>query len=450
MNNNRLIVPFTEYKHRTEKVQMLLQEYGWAGMVLSAESNVHYYSGFRNPSPWGSFTRPQFLFIPVVGAPVVYMHELLSSEAAFRAPHMKHRSFLSLLGPTAKDLYKIMDELGMTRGIVGFEIGHEQRMNFQVNRFIELRDMLVNVKIEDAAKIIWKQRIIKSPIEIECHRKACAAVDYVFDHIFEQVCEGMNEYEITHMVRRMMLEGGADKDGFVIICSGKENYERTGGISQDRCLQKGDMLWLDLSCEYEGYWSDFCRAGIVGSIDDECKRMQEQVYLATQEAAELIRPGVSFKDLALACGAGLEKRGYDVNYHIGRFGHFIEPIVRPLGFDWRIGVSLVTGIAAKEVIISTMAVFYQAEDNYNENDNMEQLIQKQTWKNGKYAGETIFSPLVAYGLMLFVLLCTPCIAALTAIKREAGLKWAVFSMIYSTGLAWIVSFLVYQIGSLIS
>ena len=138
------------------------------------------------------------------------------------------------------------------------------------------------------------------------------------------------------------------------------------------------------------------------------------------------------------------------NSYIGRFGHFIEPIVRPLGFDWRIGVSLVTGIAAKEVIISTMAVFYQAEDNYNENDNMEQLIQKQTWKNGKYAGETIFSPLVAYGLMLFVLLCTPCIAALTAIKREAGLKWAVFSMIYSTGLAWIVSFLVYQIGSLIS
>ncbi len=138
------------------------------------------------------------------------------------------------------------------------------------------------------------------------------------------------------------------------------------------------------------------------------------------------------------------------NSYIGRFGHFIEPIVRPLGFDWRIGVSLVTGIAAKEVIISTMAVFYQAEDSYNENDNMEQLIQKQTWKNGKYAGKTIFSPLVAYGLMLFVLLCTPCIAALTAIKREAGLKWAVFSMIYSTGLAWIVSFLVYQIGSLIS
>ena len=321
MYQERVIIPASEYKHRTEKVQHLLQEAGWTGMVLSAESNMHYYSGYRTHIPWGTFTRPQFLFIPAVGTPIVYTQGFVSPEAAFRAPHMEHRSFMSMLGPTAKELHNLMEELNMTHGVIGFEIGHEQRMNFQVNRFMELKGMLPGVEIVDAAKILWKQRVIKSPLEIECHRRACAATNYVFEHIFDQVCEGMTEYEITNMVRQEMLKGGADKDGFVIICSGKPNYSRTSSVSQDRRLQKGDMLWLDLGCEYEGYWSDFCRAGVVGTVDDERKRMQEHVYLATQEAAQDIKPGVKIADLARACGAGLEKRGYDVSYHIGRFGH---------------------------------------------------------------------------------------------------------------------------------
>lgn len=321
MKQERVIIPLSEYKHRTEKAQRLLQEAGWGGMMLSSESNMHYYSGYRTHIPWGTFTRPQFLFLPAQGTPIVYTQGFVSPEAAFRAPHMEHRSFLSMLGPTAKELYELMEELGMTSGIIGFEIGHEQRINYQADRFLELKDMLDKVEIVDAAQIVWKQRIIKSPLEIECHRRACAATNYVFDRIFDQVCEGMDEYEITNLVRQYMLQGGADKDGFVIICSGSENYGRTSSVSQNRRLQKGDMLWLDLGCEYEGYWSDFCRAGIVGPVDDERKRMQEHVYLATQEAAEMIKPGISFKDLAKACGAGLEKRGYEVSYHIGRFGH---------------------------------------------------------------------------------------------------------------------------------
>lgn len=321
MKRERVIIPECEYKARVEKAQQMLQEAGWSGMVLSAESNMHYYTGYRTHLPWGTFTRPMFLFLPAEGTPIVYTQGFVTQEAIARAPHLVHRSFMSMLGPTPQELYELMEEVHMTQGIVGFEVGHEQRINYQVDTYLALTKLLDKVEVADASKILWKQRIIKSPKEIECHKRACEATSYAFDRIFEEVCEGMDEFEITNIVRRAMLQGGADKDGFVIITAGPGNYNRTSSVSSNRRLQKGDMLWLDLGCEYEGYYSDFCRAGIVGPVDDQRKRMQEDVYKATMEAGAKIRPGLAVKDLAKACGYGLESRGYEVVYDFGRLGH---------------------------------------------------------------------------------------------------------------------------------
>ncbi|MBP5135214.1 MAG: ferrous iron transport protein B [Paludibacteraceae bacterium] len=142
------------------------------------------------------------------------------------------------------------------------------------------------------------------------------------------------------------------------------------------------------------------------------------------------------------------------NCYIGRFGKFIEPAVRPCGFDWRMGVSLCTGIAAKEVVVSTLGVLYQTEDPEDENitdDNPKSLsnrLQAQLWDDGPLAGKPVYTPLVAYGFMIFVLLSVPCFAALAAIKREAGWKWTGFTVLYTTFLAWLAALLIYQIGML--
>lgn len=137
------------------------------------------------------------------------------------------------------------------------------------------------------------------------------------------------------------------------------------------------------------------------------------------------------------------------NSYMGHLGHLIEPVVRPCGFDWRMGVSLATGIAAKEVVVSTLGVLLQASD---EGDNTTSLVEKvktQKWTSGPNEGEPLFTPLVAYGFMLFVLISTPCFATIAAVQREAGWKAVLFTLFYNTGIAWIVSFLIYQIGNLI-
>ncbi|MCQ2285821.1 MAG: ferrous iron transport protein B [Bacteroidales bacterium] len=139
---------------------------------------------------------------------------------------------------------------------------------------------------------------------------------------------------------------------------------------------------------------------------------------------------------------------HNSNSYIGRFGHLIEPIVRPCGFDWHIGVALCTGIAAKEVVVSTLGVLYQADDNQEKGVSLAQKMKEQVWPlDSPQAGEPIYSPLMAYSLMLFVLLSVPCFATLAAIKREAGWRWVIFSLLYTLIIAWMVSALVFQIGS---
>lgn len=131
---------------------------------------------------------------------------------------------------------------------------------------------------------------------------------------------------------------------------------------------------------------------------------------------------------------------------IGHIGHFIEPMVRPLGFNWQMGVSLLTGLAAKEIVVSSMGVLYQA--GADAEDNTTRLIQgmkSQTYADGTH----VFTPLVAYAFMIFVLLYYPCIAALTALRKEAGRGWMWFCVFYTLAVAWLGAFLVISIGGLI-
>lgn len=131
--------------------------------------------------------------------------------------------------------------------------------------------------------------------------------------------------------------------------------------------------------------------------------------------------------------------------YLGRFGHFIEPVFSPLGMEWKAGVSLVIGATAKEVIASSMAVLYGVdEDSENGEEN---LVRKlQTIKDSD--GNNVYSPISAYSMMLFILLYFPCISTLATIRQEIGRGWMWFSVVYNTCLAWVVSFVFYQIAIL--
>jgi ferrous iron transport protein B len=129
--------------------------------------------------------------------------------------------------------------------------------------------------------------------------------------------------------------------------------------------------------------------------------------------------------------------------YLGTIGHAIEPAFSPMGQDWRTGVSLIAGAAAKEVIISSMAVTYGIDDEDIE-DNSEPLAEHLR-SLVDADGNHVMTEVSAFALMLFILLYFPCISTLGTIRQEIGRKWMWFSVIYNTSLAWIIGVLFYQI-----
>ncbi|MCF6333377.1 MAG: ferrous iron transport protein B [Draconibacterium sp.] len=137
-----------------------------------------------------------------------------------------------------------------------------------------------------------------------------------------------------------------------------------------------------------------------------------------------------------------------MNSYIGRIGKIIEPVMRPLGFDWKMSIALIAGLPAKEIIISTMGVLYQVSDNET-TVNLQSKLRSEMYEKGDKIGQKVFTTPAALAFLIFILIYFPCIGVVAAIKNESGSwKWAAFSVLYTTGLAWIAAFLVYNIGNL--
>jgi len=126
--------------------------------------------------------------------------------------------------------------------------------------------------------------------------------------------------------------------------------------------------------------------------------------------------------------------------YAGQLGHWLEPVIRPLGFDWRIGIGLVASFAAREVFVSTMSIVYHVG---GEEEGLIEAMRKATWPDGSF----IYTPLTCLALLVFYVYALQCLSTVAVAKRETGgWKWPVFMLLYMTGLAYLGAWLVQVIG----
>jgi ferrous iron transport protein B len=165
------------------------------------------------------------------------------------------------------------------------------------------------------------------------------------------------------------------------------------------------------------------------------KKMEE--YRSALDKGQMDRKAFD----AAAEKAGHEKAAEELGYSFaGRAGKMIEPLLRPLGFDWKTSVAVFSGFAAKEIVVSTLGTFYSVESASGDSEPLREHLRK----------DPAFTPLVGLSLMVFILLMFPCVSALAVFYRESGsLQEVLFQMTYTTALAWIMSFIVYQGGRLL-
>lgn len=200
----------------------------------------------------------------------------------------------------------------------------------------------------------------------------------------------------------------------------KQYLHKMGGV----ILVASIIIW------FLGY---FPRHSDSGNVFDKQIAEVENAELNSQEKEDTIAELERLKNME-----------HQKNSYIGKIGQTIQPILAPLGFDWKMSVSLLTGMAAKEVVVSTLSVLYTGDEEDS------QALSERIKQDLDEEGNPIFTPLIALSLMLFVLIYFPCIATISAIVNESGSwKWGIFVVVYTCVLAWVVSFVVYQVGSLV-
>ena len=207
--------------------------------------------------------------------------------------------------------------------------------------------------------------------------------------------------------------------------------------------EKSLMQWLD---EMEQHSDVAVRGGVkltreyVQHLQEEIRRLEEENRLKAQYLKKMGGIIMIASIIIWFLGYYPNHEAYETvaeqqeNSYIGQLGRAIEPVIKPMGFDWKLGIGLISGVGAKELVVSTLGVLYVDDPEADEASLAERIP---------------ITPLVAFCYMLFVLIYFPCIAALAAIKQESGSwKWALFAACYTTGLAWLVAFSVYQIGGM--
>ena len=311
-----------EFERRCERALALMRAKGLAALFITSEHNLYYLTGHRAFCPWDSTTRPTALILPATGQPILISHAVWQGAAQRDALLPEVRGYTELTGIPIVLLTEALRELNLTHARIGVELGHEQRLGMPPADFDALRDALPNVEWLDAAGILWRLRLLKSPAEIACLRRAGAINSAAFDAAYSQLTPGMTQEEVVHRLQAAICAGGAEV-GFVSATFDPATYQALSCLPSAQPLHAGDLIFTDMGSVYRGYWSDFSRAASLGQPAGPIQRLWAAIYHVTMKGVEAMRPGVPISAIVQACAAEADIQGVALNFAAGRIGHSI-------------------------------------------------------------------------------------------------------------------------------
>ncbi len=312
--------PEAEFAARTAKAQAGMAKEGLAGLLLMTEPEVRYFSGFHTQF-WQSPTRLWFLFVPATGKPVAVIPEIgaalmrrswLDDIRTWPAPRPEDDG-ISLLADLLTNDIKKGARVGMMKG-------HETSLRMPLGDWERLIGRLQGLHIVDATSLVQRQRMLKSPAEIEKLAHICAIGSATFERVPEIVAESMPLDEVFRAFRREALAQGADDAPYVVGAAEPGGYTDVISPPSRRPLQPGDVLMIDTGCTWDGYFCDFDRNWAIDRADDMARRAYDTLWRATEAGIATARPGNTCRDLWRAMSviiAELDDTGGD----IGRLGH---------------------------------------------------------------------------------------------------------------------------------
>lgn len=312
--------PPAEFAARTDRAQALMAREGLAGLLLTTEADLRYFSGFHTLF-WQSPTRPWFLFVPAAGKPVAIIPEI--------GADLMRRTWLDDIrtwsAPAPQDdgislLTELLAPLAGKAARIGVMMGHETHLRMPLADWERLIAGLPGLRIADATGLVQGLRMVKSPAEIDKIAHICTIGSASFARVPDLIAEGMPLEEVFRAFRREALAQGADDAPYLVGGADRGGYRDVISPPTRKPLQRGDILMLDTGLTWDGYFCDFDRNWAVGHADDTARRAYDVLWRATEAGIAAARPGATCRDLFHAMSAviaEMDASGGD----IGRLGH---------------------------------------------------------------------------------------------------------------------------------
>ena len=309
-----------EYEERVKKARQLMQENKLEMLLVTSPQNFRYFTGLDSYF-WESPTRPWFLLLSINHDPVAIIPSI--GVTALQKTWIQDIKTWQSPNPDDEGVTVLQDtilSIQSNKCAVGCEMGLESHLRMSINDFHKLNANLANHSFVDASPLIWKLRMIKSESEISKIKKIVSIASKVFDELPKHLQVGQSEIEICKIMKKTLLDHGADHTLYMSCASGPGGYDQIICDPTEKKLQDGDILIIDTGTTLDGYFCDFDRNFGFGKIPERAKLAYDILWEATEAGMKNAKSGATCADVSKAMYSILQKEGFSSN-SIGRMGH---------------------------------------------------------------------------------------------------------------------------------
>ena len=312
----------TEYKERVLKTQKLMEKKNVDILLISSPQNFRYFTGLDSYF-WESPTRPWFLLISQNIEPIAVVPSI--GETALKKTWIENIKTWQSPNPEDEGISTLTNEIlsiSKKKPKIGCELGKENFLRITINDFNKLKNNLSDSDFIDASSIIWEMRMIKSKNEIDKIKKIISIASQAFDELQNYINIGQSEIEITNIMKKKLIDLGADHTLYMSCASGLGGYDQIICDPTEKKLNEGDVLVIDTGTTYDGYFCDFDRNFGFGKISDSVVKTNDILWEALEIGMQSAKPGNTFADINNAMAKILEKNN-PISNNVGRMGHGI-------------------------------------------------------------------------------------------------------------------------------
>ena len=319
MAERSLVFPASEYRRRVTALQKGMAAEAVDALLLTTAADVFYTTGFLTRF-WESPTRPWFVVLPAVGAPIAII-PAIGAELMGRTWVADIRTWDA---PDPQDdgvslLVEALAEIVADRGRIGLPMGPETHLRMPLADHAKMAEALTPRLFVDATGILRRAREVKSEAEIDRIRSVCGVADRAFARMPKIAVEGRSLAQVFRDFQAALLQEGADWVSYLAGGVGPDGYTDVISPADDRPLRTGDVLMLDTGAVRDGYFCDFDRNFAIGRPSDAVLRVHAALHGATETALETLRPGMRACDVHRLLVEALQARGASPG--AGRLGH---------------------------------------------------------------------------------------------------------------------------------